>query len=71
VRRCGVQVEVILFYVFTVIALGVGKTEQALLQNRVCSVPKSYGEAKVLFIVGEAGEAVLTPTIGAGASVVV
>src|SRR6266568_6331087 len=39
-RRRRVEVVVELFYVLTVIALGAGETEQALLQDRVLAIPK-------------------------------
>src|SRR5262249_54854093 len=52
-------------------ALAVGQAEQALLQDRVRAVPQRQGEAQVLLIVADAGEAVLAPPVGAGARLVV
>jgi len=53
----GVQsrVKVILLHVLAVVALAVGQSEQALLQDRVLAVPERQGEAKALLVVGNAG----------------
>src|SRR5262249_21784184 len=45
--------------------------EDALLQDRVAPVPERERQAEALLDVGEAGEAVLAPAVGARARVVV
>jgi len=70
VRRRAVEVEVVLFYVLAVVALAVGEAEEPLLENGVLSVPEGESKAEVLFIVGNAGDAVLAPAVGARAGVV-
>ena len=71
VRRRAVEIEVVLLDVFAMIALAVREPEQALLENRILSVPKSQRKAEPLLVVGDAGQAVFAPAIGAGASLVV
>src|SRR5208283_3626534 len=41
------------------------------LQDRVLAVPQRQREAETLVVVGDAGQAVLAPAIGAGAGLVV
>ena len=71
VRRRAVEVEVVLLDVLAVIALAVGQAEQALLEDRVLAVPQGEREAEPLLVVGDAGEAVLAPAVGARAGLVV
>ena len=65
VRRRGVEVEVVLLDVLAVVALAVGQAEQPLLEDRVLAVPQGQREAELLLVVGDAGEAVLAPAVGA------
>src|SRR5262249_48803535 len=67
----AVEVEVVLLDVLAVIALGVGKPEEALLEDRVLPFPQGQGEAQPLLVVAEAGQAVLAPAVGAGPGLVV
>src|SRR6516164_7917784 len=69
--RRAVEIEIIFFDIFAVIALGIGQSEEALLQDRVLSVPQSNSKAQPGVVVAETGEAVLTPVIGAGAGLIV
>src|SRR5262245_38727101 len=69
--RRAVEVEVILLDVLTVVAFAVGQSEQAFLEDGVLAVPKGQSEAEALPVVGDAGEPVLTPTVGAGTGLVV
>ena len=71
VRRRAVEVEVVLLDVLAVVALAVGQAEQAFLEDRVLAVPQGQGEAEPLLVVGDAGQAVLAPAVGAGAGLVV
>ena len=71
VGRGGVEIVVELLHVLAVVALAVGEAEQALLQDRVLAVPQGERQAQALLVVGDAGDAVLAPAVGAGAGVVV
>jgi hypothetical protein len=64
-RRCAVEIEVVLLDVLAVVALAVGETEEALLQNRIATVPQCDREAKPLVVIAEPRQAVLAPAIGA------
>ena len=65
-----VEVEVVLLDILTVVALAVGQAEQALLENWVAAVPQREGKAQTLFLIADAGDAVLAPVIGARASLI-
>ena len=65
VGRRRIEIEVVLLDVLPVIALAVRKTEQPLLEDRIATVPERDREAEELAVVGDAGEAVLSPTVGA------
>src|SRR5262245_35129312 len=67
----AIKIEVVLLDVLAVVALAVGQPEQALLQDRVLAVPQGQGEAELLLVIGDAGQAVLAPAVGAGAGLVV
>ena len=69
--RRAVEVEVVFLDILAVIALAVGQAEQAFLEDRVLAVPQGEREAEPLLVVGDAGQAVLAPAIGAGAGLVV
>ena len=71
VRRRRVEVEVVFLDVLAVIALAVGQAEQPLLENRVLAVPQGQREAEPLLVVGDAGQAIFAPAIGARAGLVV
>jgi len=49
-----------------VLALTVGQAKQPLFEDRVVAVPEGQAEAEVLLVVGDAGDAILAPAIGAG-----
>lgn len=53
------------------VPLAVGQPEEALLQDGIAPVPQGQGEAQPLPVVGDAGDAVLAPAVGAGAGMVV
>src|SRR6476660_8664765 len=69
--RGGVQIVVQFLAVLAVIALTIGQPEQALLEDRITFVPQREGEAKSLVLIGESGDAILAPSIGAAAGMVV
>ena len=71
VRRRGVEVEVVLLDVLAVIALAAGEPEEALLEDRIAPVPQGQREAEPPVVVGDPGDPVLAPAVGARARVVV
>src|SRR5439155_27140150 len=66
-----VAVDVVLLPVCAVVGLGVVEPEEAFLQDRIDAVPEREREAQPLLIVRETREPVLSPTIRAGAGVLV
>ena len=62
--RRAVEVEVVLLHILSVVALAVAQSEEPLLENRVLAVPHGQREAQVLFVIGNAGNAVLPPAVG-------
>ena len=69
--RGAVEVEVDLLHVLAVVSLAVGEAEEPLLEDGVLPVPEGEREAEVLAIVGDAGQAVLSPAVGARPGLVV
>jgi hypothetical protein len=67
-RRSAIEIVVVLFDVFAVIALAVGEAEQPLFEDRIFAVPQRERETKALLIVGNAGQTVFAPAIGARTS---
>jgi hypothetical protein len=65
VRRQVIDVEVVLLDVLTVIALGIGQAEQALLHDRVPLVPQRESQAQPLLVVADPGDAILSPAVRA------
>ena len=53
------------------VALAVGQAEEPLFEDGVLPVPEGQREAKPLLIVGDAGQAVLPPAVGARAGLIV
>jgi hypothetical protein len=64
-RRRTIEVKIILFDIFSVIALVSGKTEITLLKNGVLAVPESQGETEPLAGITDAEDAILSPAVGA------
>ena len=71
VRRRRVDVEPVLLGVLAVVALGVVEPEEALLDDRVGTVPERQREAHPLALVADPEQPVLTPAIGARARLIV
>jgi hypothetical protein len=69
-RRCAIGVEVVLLHIFTVVALAVGQSEKPLLGDWILAVPQGQREAEPLFVIGNAGDAVLAPSVGARAGMI-
>jgi len=70
-RRCCIQVVIEFLDVLAVIAFAVGQAEQALLEDGISLVPQGERQAQLLLGIGESGNAVFAPSIGAAACVVV
>jgi hypothetical protein len=64
VRRRRVEIVVVLFDIFAVVALAVGQTKEPLFEDRVLTVPQRQRKAEQLFVVGETGQPVFAPRIG-------
>ena len=71
VGRRAVEVEVVLLDVLAVVAFAVGQSEEPLLEDRILPVPQGQREAQALFVIGNAGDAVFAPAIGARAGLIV
>ena len=69
--RRAVEVEVVLLDILAVVAFAVGQPEEALLEDRVPAVPQGQGKAQPLFVVGYAGQAILSPAVGPRAGLIV
>src|SRR5580658_2691038 len=70
VRRRAVEVEVVLLHILAVVALAVSQAKEPFLENRILAVPQSQREAEMLFVIGNAADAVLAPAVGARASMI-
>ena len=71
VGRRRVEVEVVFLHVLAVVPLAVGQPEQAFLEDRILPVPQRQREAEPLAVVGNAGQAVFAPAVGARTGLVV
>src|SRR6266545_1215281 len=71
VRRRRVEIEVVLFDVFTVIAFAAGQTEYALFQNRIATIPQRQRETHHLLTIADSGQTVFVPAVGARPRVIV
>src|SRR5262245_45353306 len=69
--RRAVEVDGILLDVLAMVAFAVGQPEQALLDDRISTIPQSEREAEALAVVANAGQTILAPAVGARAGVVV
>src|ERR1700747_1957411 len=61
---CGIEIEVVLLHILSMIALAVRQSKHSLLEDRVPAVPESDGKAQTLLLVADAGDAVFSPMIG-------
>ena len=64
-RRGGIEVPPVLLDVLAMVALRVGQTEESLLEPVIATIPQRDREIEEAITVGQAGDAVLTPAIGA------
>ena len=70
-RRRGVEIEVILFDIFAMIALVAGQPKQAFLEDRIPAIPEGEGEADELMPIADASDTILAPAIGLGTGLIV
>lgn len=68
-RRCGVEIVVEFFYVFAMVSLLSRDAIKTLLENGVYTVPERHRETNALVIVGESSKTIFSPSISAGAGV--
>src|SRR3954452_9437490 len=59
----AVEIEVVLLDVLAVVPLRVREAEETLLEDLIAPVPEREREAQRLLIIGDAGQAVLTPSV--------
>src|SRR5208283_2637215 len=69
VRGCGIEVEVVLLYIFAVISLLACQPEHAFFQDGVAAVPECQSETDHLVAVAQATNPVFSPPIGPGVGV--
>jgi len=60
-RRRAVEVEVVFFDIFAVVALAVRQTEEAFLEDWITAIPQGHTEAERLLVVADAGKTVFPP----------
>src|SRR4029450_8966661 len=70
-RWRAIEVEVVLLHVLAMVAFAVGQPEEPLFENRILAVPEGQAEAEVLLVIGNPGDAVFAPAVGARAGMVV
>src|SRR4029079_17898012 len=71
VRRRAVRVEVALLDIFSVVAFAARQAEEPFFEDGIAAVPQRDRETDPLMAIGDPGEAILVPAIGARARVVV
>jgi hypothetical protein len=71
VRRRRIQVVIEFLHVLPMIALAVGQAKEPLFENRVTAIPQRQSQADSLLVIADACDAVLAPTVGSAASMVV
>jgi hypothetical protein len=62
----GIEVEVVLLDILTVIGLRRDQAKQPLFQKRVFTIPQYQGKHQDLVTVTDTGQPILTPAIGFG-----
>ena len=60
-RRCRIEIEIVLLDVFAVIAFVAGQSEQPLLEDRIFAVPEGESKTDVLVPVGDSARCRLHP----------
>ena len=70
-RRGVVQVVVILLHVLPVVPLAIGQAEEPFFEDGIGTVPEAQGKTEELGVVGDAGDPVFPPPVGAGPGLIV
>src|SRR2546430_3744047 len=71
VRWCGIEIEIIFFDVFSVIAFVAGEAKNTFFEDWVAAVPKGERETDHLMAIAEAGDAIFSPAICARTGMIV
>ena len=70
-RRSAVKIEVVLLDVFAMIGFAVRQPEQALLQNRIATIPECQRETELLLVIAVPRQSILAPVICARSGLIV
>lgn len=70
-RRRRVQIVIQLLHVLAVVPLRAADAKVPLFEHPVFAVPEGEAEAETLVVVGDAGDSVFAPAVGAGAGLFV
>src|ERR1700761_155678 len=65
VRRGAVEVEVVFFKVFAMVALAVRQTERTFFENGIFAIPQGHAETQQLLVIADPSKTILAPVIGA------
>src|SRR5262249_50639344 len=71
VRRRGIEIEVALLAILSVVALRAGQPEQSFLENGIAAVPQRQGKTQAALPIANPQQPVLAPAIGTAASMIV
>lgn len=63
-RRRRIQIIIIFFNVFAVVALVIGQAEESLFEPIILAIPQTQREAELRLIVADSGDTILAPPIG-------
>src|SRR5512140_711715 len=65
-----VEIKVVLLHIFPVVPFAIGQAKEALFEDRVFAVPESQGKAKMLSVIGNPCQPILSPSICPGSRLV-
>src|SRR5919197_5737606 len=71
VGRGRVEVEVIFLNVLSMVTLSATEAKEPFFQERITAIPERQGKTQPLVVIGDPGEAVFTPAVGARTGVLV
>ena len=69
-RRRGVQIEITLLHILTMVAFRTRQTEESFLEDTVFAIPKRQREAQAALAITDSQQPVLTPSIRATAGMI-
>jgi len=64
------QIIITFFDIFPVVTLRAGEPEKPLLKDRIGTIPECWGKAEAALPVTKPKEAILSPTVGSAARMV-